>query len=114
MIVQGKVWGSTSPLFCKNNVELHRITGNKGGYSSRHLHTGKFNQFFVENGSIVVRVWRGNQMDETRLEAGMTCTVSPGELHQFEVLENDTVALEVYWVELNQDDIVRHDTGGKR
>jgi quercetin dioxygenase-like cupin family protein len=114
VIVQGKVWGTTSPLFCRNNVELHRITGVRGGYSSRHHHAGKYNQFFVERGAIVVRVWRDERQDETTLRAGMTCTVAPGELHQFEVLDDDTVALEVYWAELNTDDIVRQDAGGKR
>src|SRR5688572_17902449 len=95
--VHGKVWGTTALLFCRNNVELHRITGVRGGYSSRHHHSSKFNLFFVERGTIVVRVWRGSQVDETQLMAGMTCTVPPGDIHQFEVLDDDTVAFELYW-----------------
>lgn len=115
MRVQGKVWGTTERLFCANNVELHRITGRLGGYCSRHHHAGKYNLFFVEKGALTVRVWRdGDQVDETRVGAGMSCTVAPGELHQFEVLEDDTVAFELYWAELNTDDIVRQDVGGLR
>lgn len=112
MIIQGKVWGTTSQLFNKNNVEIHRITGIKGGYSSRHTHTSKFNLFFVEEGSIIVRVWKGESVDETVLTKGMACTIAPGELHQFEVLEDGTVAFEVYWTELKEDDINRLDVGG--
>jgi hypothetical protein len=44
----------------------------------------------------------------------MSCTVAPGELHQFEVLEDDTVAFELYWAELNTADIVRQDAGGMK
>lgn len=114
MVVHGKVWGTTAQLFYGNNVELHRITGRKGGYCSRHHHVGKYNLFFVERGALVVRVWRQETVDETRVEAGMTCTVAPGELHQFEVVEEETVAFEVYWAELNTADIVRQDVGGMR
>ena len=38
---QGKVWGQTQPLFNKNNVEIHRIETNKGGYCSKHKHEFK-------------------------------------------------------------------------
>ena len=36
--IQGKVWGSTGPLFFKNNVEIHRIEVVKGGFCSKHKH----------------------------------------------------------------------------
>ena len=38
--------------------------------------------------------------------------VKPGEYHKFEALE-DTIAYEIYWIELNPDDIVRETCGGK-
>ena len=41
MNIQGKVWGSTSNLFSKNNVEINRITCDKGGYCSEHKHESK-------------------------------------------------------------------------
>ncbi len=54
MDVNGKIWGETSLLFSKNNVELCRIVGIKGGKSSNHKHNSKFSKFFVEKGSIAV------------------------------------------------------------
>lgn len=111
---QGKVWGATSPLFCKNNVEVHRIEGVKGGYCSIHSHIKKFNQFFIESGSMLVSIWRQDQVDEVILRPGETCTVKPGEKHRFEILERGTVAFEIYWTEIEPEDIVREAPGGIR
>ena len=113
MQVYGKVWGTTSPIFCRNNVEIHRITGIKDRYCSKHYHVKKFNLFLVETGKLLVKVWKSyGLVDETLLGPGMTCTVRPGETHQFQVLEEGTVALEVYWTEIEPDDIVRDGVGG--
>ena len=115
MDLQGKVWGSTSPLFCKNNVEIHRIEGNKGGYCSFHCHKHKFNRFFIESGVLKITVQKdygsGVLDDVTIIEAGQQTTVSPGQFHKFEVIE-DCVAYEIYWVELDQGDIDRLTVGG--
>ena len=113
MEVQGKFWGSTSPLFNKNNVEINRIAANKGGFSSVHKHKAKYNLFFVESGKLQIVTWKdpsGNP-DTTELKHGDTCTVAPGLFHQFKVLE-DCVAYEVYWTELDVNDIERKNSGG--
>lgn len=116
MMIQGKVWGYTCPLFFKNNVELHFVKIKKGGYCSKHLHKHKFNQFIVFDGSLKVTVWKDYGdgfplQDVTVIGKDQACVVPPGEFHKFEALE-DTTALEVYWIELSQNDIVRQDHGG--
>ena len=115
MEVKGKIWGATSPIFCKNNVEIHRIEGNKGGYCSWHKHWGKYNMFWVESGVIKVTIQKdygsGILNDETVICAGQQTTVPPGQFHKFDVIE-DCVAYEIYWVELDQDDIERETVGG--
>lgn len=116
MNIQGKVWGRTSPLFNKNNVEVHIIEIRKGGFCSKHLHKTKFNKFVVCTGKLQVNIWKdygnGTSMcDETILTGGEECVVPPGHYHQFIALE-DTSALEIYWVELNEDDIIRDNMGG--
>lgn len=110
---QGKVWGSTECLFFKNNVEIHRIETKKKGYCSKHKHEHKYNAFYVESGKISVKVWKNDYdlIDETIIEAGQMTTVKPGEYHLFESLE-DSVVLEIYWVELLGDDIQRENVGG--
>ena len=116
--IQGKVWGTTQCIFGHNNVEMHRIATNKGGYCSVHCHRTKFNLFFVECGKLKVTIFRGAETeprptDSTELIAGMSSVVKPGERHQFEALE-DTVAYEIYWTQLDSEDIIRDTEGGIR
>ncbi len=116
MIIQGKVWGYTSPLFNKNNVEMHLMHIKKGGYCSKHFHKSKFNRFVVTHGKLKITIWKdyGNETileDITIISSGEECTVNPGDFHRFEALE-DTEALEIYWVSLLENDIVREDQGG--
>ena len=115
MEVQGKIWGQTTPLFNKNNVEIHRIEGRKGGYCSKHVHASKYNRFLVESGRLKITITKdygsGILDDVTVIGPGEQTTVAPGQWHQFEVLE-DCVAFEIYWVELDPDDIERETVGG--
>ena len=117
MIIQGKVWGNTSPIFERNNVEVHYLNINQGGFCSTHQHRFKYNKFIVMSGTLKVTVTKdyqySTQDDITILGEGQEMTVSPGEDHSFEALE-DCVVLEIYWVELNASDIVRKNHGGVR
>jgi len=110
---QGKLWGETTSLFNKNNVEIHRLSGKKSGYSSEHKHRFKFNMFYVESGEIEVIVWKdpSGKVDSTILSKGEMSIVEPGYFHKFEVKE-DCIVYEVYWVELNSKDIERRNSGG--
>lgn len=83
-----------------------------GGYSSKHTHEHKYNSFYVESGKIQIKVWKKDYdlCDETIIANGESTTVTPGEKHMFVALE-DTIAFEIYWVELTND-IIRTDCGG--
>ena len=112
-MLAGKIWGTTALLESNSSLEFHRITVVKGSSCSQHLHQHKWNGFFVESGSLLIRVWKNNYdlVDETVLTAGEYTRVAPGEYHQFEALA-DTVAFEIYWTDsLNCDDIVRRSVG---
>lgn len=113
MDVNGKVWGTSSKLFSRNNVEVHRISGLKGGKSSIHCHHSKKSFFFVESGSIAVHVEKTSYelVDRTVLFPEQSMTIQPKEFHWFEVLEDETVAYEIYWVEIDPDDIERRNCG---
>jgi quercetin dioxygenase-like cupin family protein len=114
MNVQGKVWGFTSTLFEKNNVEVHRICCKDQSYCSKHRHNFKYNMFFIEKGSLEIHVWKNDYdlMDITVLNEHDSCIVKPGEYHLFKSLEEGTIAFEVYWVEIDSDDIIRDNVGG--
>ena len=111
---EGKIWGSTATVFKGNNVQVNRITGIEGSHCSKHKHDHKFNMFFVEKGQLLVKVWKSDYklVDETTLAALESTTVKPGEYHRFEVVGKDTVAYEIYWTELDSEDIAREDHGG--
>lgn len=115
----GKVWGITQLIHSNSSFELHRIEANAGGQCSKHKHQYKWNGFFVESGSLKVRIWKetsslsageSTHIDETVLGPGDFLMVKPTEYHQFEA-EEDTVAFEMYWAEFNHDDIIREDHG---
>jgi mannose-6-phosphate isomerase-like protein (cupin superfamily) len=113
MDTQGKVWGHTSLLFEKNNVEIHRLECFSGKFCSKHKHEHKYNQFLVESGSIKIEVWKKDYdlVDTTILTAGQSTTVKPGEFHRFTCID-DAVVFEIYWVALLGSDIVRETVGG--
>ena len=115
MQIQGKIWGHTSPLFNKNNVEIHRIECNAGTFCSKHKHDHKYNMFFVEKGRLEINVWKNDYdlIDKTVVGPQQTCIVSPQEYHLFRCIE-DTIAFEIYWVEIDKKDIIRDNVGGKK
>jgi len=110
----GKIWGSTQELFHKNNVEIHRIEIQKNTRCSKHKHEHKYNIFFVESGKILVKEWKNdyNLVDETILTTGEMCSIKPGNFHEFHGLE-DSIVYEIYYVELNTQDIIRENIGSK-
>lgn len=109
---QGKAWGETTEIFRNHAMELHRIVGHKGGYSSVHHHAHKWNGFYVERGELLVKVYQpSGLLDQTRLGPGDHMAVPPGVDHQFVVLE-DCVAFESYWPAALAEDIVRKSVGG--
>lgn len=111
MNIAGKIWGNTSEIFNKNNVEIHRINIVKGGTCSKHLHKHKYNLFFIERGSLLINVWKNDYdlIDKTIIKDNESCIVAPGEYHQFSALE-DTICYEIYWVEISHD-IYRESVG---
>ena len=112
---RGKIWGSTACLFNKNNTEIHRIEAKKGGYCSVHKHDHKWNIFFVEQGKLKITIHRWDAdkpiEDVIILNKNEMTYVEPGLFHTFEALE-DTIAFEIYYVALDQNDISRKSIGG--
>jgi quercetin dioxygenase-like cupin family protein len=112
-VKSGKVWGNTELVAETPAFEFHRLEINAGGYCSKHRHTGKWNGFHVESGSLLIREWNGDKVDETTLTAGQYAQVQPGRFHQFEAL-TDCVAFELYWAQYESGDIERENLGGMR
>ena len=113
-IIEGKIWGSTEPLIQSLPVplEFHRIKVDQGGYCSQHKHQSKFNAFYVISGELEIKRWKDYGLcDSTHLFAGNMSIVPAGEMHMF-MAHQETEALEIYWTELNHNDIQRENVGG--
>lgn len=112
---QGKIWGNTREIFTRNNVSIHRIEIKKDSCCSKHYHQHKHNIFYVESGKILIQEWKTEYdlVDETILEFGETCSVAPMNNHRFVGLE-DSVVYEIYFIELDNNDIIREDTGREK
>ena len=109
---EGKVWGATENIFSNSSFEFHRINFKKDSECRKHKHQYKWNGFFVEQGTLLIRVWKNSYdlVDQTVLKAGDFTKVKPGEYHQFKGLD-DGIAFELYWSEFNHDDIERESIG---
>jgi mannose-6-phosphate isomerase-like protein (cupin superfamily) len=111
-MIAGKVWGVTELIESNPSLEVHRIEVKRGGKCSKHKHQHKWNGFFVESGSLTIRVWKNDYdlVDEITLRAGQYTKVAPGEYHQFEA-NGPTVAFEIYWTQFDSNDIIRETVG---
>lgn len=111
-----KVWGTTARVMAHPVFEEYIIRGVKGGFCSKHRHVHKWNHFHVVNGELIVRVWwkDGNpeKPDKRHLLRGQGVSIPPGVFHQFEVVEDGTEAIEIYWANVDPDDIEREYEGG--
>lgn len=120
---ENKIWGETKLIWIGNNTEIHRIIIKKGGYCSKHTHRNKFNLFYVERGKLLIETWKNidfinkkslqeeAMIEKTILHVGENTIIKPNQYHRFTAFE-PTEALEVYWVNLEEDDIIREDCGG--
>ena len=79
-----------------------------GRRCSWHSHRTKWNLFVVLSGLVGVATERG----EVLLHEGEEARVPPGEMHEFRVYE-DSVMVEVMYVEYDDGDIERESLGGR-
>ena len=108
----GKIWGQTELIHKNGVLEFHRIDFKKGGVCSKHKHSYKWNGFYVVSGKMKISVWQKDYdlVDVTILNPGDFTAVKPGLYHTFEGIE-DGVAFELYWAEINHNDIQRENVG---
>lgn len=107
-----KVWGHSDRIEWNGFMSFHRAAVAAGYRCSKHLHTNKWNGFFVESGHLVIRVWDERGETITELRAGDYLSVGPGVKHRFESIL-PTVLFEIYWPAEQTEDIIRDDEGGR-
>jgi len=110
LMISGKIWGTTELIEHNGSLEFHRIEFKANHCCSEHYHSTKWNGFFVEEGTMMIKTWTDNIVDVTYLHAGDYYKVPPGKWHQF-IGVDDGIAFELYWSEFDSDDIVRRTQG---
>jgi len=107
----GKIWGETNLVFSNNNVQINQIHIKKGGRCSKHMHNHKNNIFFIQSGELLIEQWtKEGLVDSTILKTEDKMEISSQVFHRFTALA-DTMALEIYYQDIEDDDIIREDTG---
>jgi mannose-6-phosphate isomerase-like protein (cupin superfamily) len=111
-MIAGKLWGTTETLLQTPMIEMSRITVVDGGYCSWHKHEHKANAFYVISGELRVEIEGANGIvDATTLGPAEMSIVPPCVFHRF-VARGKVEALEVYYMGMLSEDIIRRDVGG--
>jgi mannose-6-phosphate isomerase-like protein (cupin superfamily) len=111
---EDKLWGMNYIMHIDNVFQACHITIKKGGFCSNHRHTHKWNQFYIISGKLAVELFKeGDKAPYSILYLGPndSIKVMPGVNHKFHAME-DTEAIEIYSVNVSEEDILREDTGG--
>ena len=107
----GKILGETNLIFSNNNIQINQIYIKKGGRCSVHMHNHKNNIFFIQSGRLLIEQWMEEELvDSTVLNKEDKMEIPSQIYHRFTALE-DTNALEIYYLDINNNDIIRKDTG---
>ena len=109
---EAKVWGERW-LIRQDSTHAVSFLKMKNGYEcSWHKHREKYNLFVVLSGKLGIMTEQFDGNSTVVLGQGECFTTKPGEFHKFIVYEDSEVIEEMY-VEYNEDDIQRENTGGK-
>lgn len=112
-----KPWGETRCLWSNEAYEVWHASIEKGGYSSRHVHYSKFNDFYVFRGKLLIHLYASRSAMEPEstvtLTANQQFMVNPGKWHKFEAA-TDVELLEIYKGTASAYDIERVDEGGRK
>jgi len=101
-----KVWGTNRVIHSNDLCSVNVLRIKKGGTSSLHTHRMKHNTFHVISGLLNIEAEDCSDL----LSPGKNYTVWAGVKHQFQALE-DTVVIEVSFVEIEESDIQRETAG---
>ena len=103
-----KTWGEKWSLFQNDLCEVSILELKPFQRCSWHTHTSKWNQFFVLEGVLFIKVEDGI----VKIEKGQIFTTRPGEWHEFQTREERTLMQEIMFVKYDENDIQREILGG--
>ena len=98
-----KTWGEKWNLFQNDLCEVSILELKPYQRCSWHTHQTKFNQFFVLEGTLFIKLEEG----VAKVEKGQIFTTKPGEWHEFQTGEDPTLIQEIMYVKYDAEDIQR-------
>jgi mannose-6-phosphate isomerase-like protein (cupin superfamily) len=108
-----KSWGEKWNVFENDLNEVSILYLNPMQRCSWHKHQTKYNQFFVIEGEIWIKM--GNDSGPSQyahVRKNQIFTTRPGEMHEFQTRKEPAVIQEVMFVQYDAGDIQREDIGG--
>jgi len=103
-----KTWGEKWNIFQNDLCEVSVLELKSYRRCSWHKHQTKFNQFFVLDGTLFIKVKDGI----ARIEKGQIFTTRPGEMHEFQTGAEGALVQEIMYVKYDPEDIERETLGG--
>jgi mannose-6-phosphate isomerase-like protein (cupin superfamily) len=112
--VEEKIWGVTRCTFQSETTLIFHASIKAGGFCSKHHHEGRYNDFYVVHGALLVLFYKSAEdtLPKIRLvESGQRIVAPPHRWHRFYAL-TPVELIETYWSVCGIHDIVRYDEGG--
>ena len=103
-----KTWGEKVNIFKNDTCETSVLYLKPNQRCSWHTHQTKFNLFYVLKGELVMKLEDGL----SQVLPGQIFTTRPGEFHEFQTRDLDTICIEVMYVQYDSEDIQRKIIGG--
>ena len=103
-----KSWGEKNNIFSNDLSEVSVLFLKPFQRCSWHRHDCKYNLFYVLSGRLILKLEDG----ETEVLPGQIFTTVPGEYHEFQTRQLDTICIEVMYVKYDPHDIQRVTIGG--
>jgi len=103
-----KTWGEKWNIFQNDLCEVSILELKPYHRCSWHKHQTKFNQFFVLDGTLFIKVRDGI----ARIAKGQIFTTRPGEFHEFQTGAEQALIQEIMYVKYDPEDIEREMLGG--
>jgi len=103
-----KTWGEKFNIFQNDLCEVSVLYLEPEKRCSWHSHKTKYNQFFVIEGELFIKLTDGL----SRVGRNEIFTTRPGEMHEFQTQSSPAVVIEIMYVEYDAEDIDREEIGG--
>ncbi len=103
-----KTWGEKANIFLNDLCEVSVLYLKPNQRCSWHSHQAKFNLFYVLKGELIIKLKDG----DSQVLPGQIFTTSPGEQHEFQTRDLDTICIEIMYVQYDSQDILRETIGG--